>query len=176
MKRGMVSIIVAAALALGTLTVPAFGAGGGPAHKDKQFMMKAAKDGLAEVQLGQLAQQQASAQEVKDFGSRMVTDHSKANDELTALAQQKNVKLPTKVDRSHTRMMDKLKKQTGAAFDKAYMTEMVREHTKDVTEFQKAQGKVKDADVKAFIDKTLPVLQQHLQSAKEIAGKVAGGQ
>ncbi|MBJ6724731.1 DUF4142 domain-containing protein [Geomesophilobacter sediminis] len=156
--------VVASALAAGTFTA-----------KEKAFMKKAAADGVAEMQLGQLAQTNAKTQEVKDFGSRMVTDHGKANDELTAIAQQKGLTLPSAVNRKHKMLADKLNKLTGDAFDRAYMREMVKEHMKDVATFKKAQKNAQDSDLQGWIGKTLPILEDHLKNAKEIASRVGAG-
>jgi putative membrane protein len=134
---------------------------------DKKFFMEAASGGMIEVELGQLAQQKAQAVTVKDFGMRMVTDHSKANDELKALAQQKNLQMPTQLEGKYRSMIDKLTKLSGSDFDKKYMKMMVKDHNKDVKEFRKAGKKVKDADLNAWAVKTLPTLEQHLQQAKD---------
>lgn len=142
------------------------------AHKDKSFITKAAKDGMMEVQLGQIAKEKGQSQEVKDFGARMMTDHAKANEELKALAQQKGVQLPTEMEHKAKSANDKLNKKMGMDFDKAYMKMMVKDHTADVKAFQKASEGAKDPDVKAFAAKTLPTLQEHLQQAKDIASKV----
>lgn len=133
---------------------------------DQQFMMKAAQGGMAEVQLGNLAKDHASSQAVKDFGQHMVDDHTKANDELKDLASRKNVTLPSAVDAKDQATMDRLSKLNGAAFDRAYMKDMVMDHKKDVAEFQKEANSGRDSDVKSWASKTLPTLQQHLQMAQ----------
>lgn len=144
------------------------------AAADRHFVTKAAEGGLMEVELGNLAQQKASNDAVKQFGQRMVTDHSKANDELKSLAQQKGVTLPTEMDAKGKAMKARLEKLSGEAFDKAYMKDMVTDHTKDVSEFEKASNTAKDNDVKTWAGKTLPTLQDHLKQAKEVHGQVAG--
>lgn len=133
---------------------------------DQQFMMKAAQGGMAEVELGNLAKEHASSQAVKDFGRHMVDDHSKANDELKSLAARKNVTLPGSIDAKDQATKDRLSKMNGAAFDKAYMRDMVMDHKKDVAEFQKEANSGMDPDVKNWASKTLPTLQQHLQMAQ----------
>jgi putative membrane protein len=142
------------------------------AAQDKRFAKEAAVGGLMEVKLGQAAQEKAQSQDVKDFGKMMVEDHGKANDELKALAQQKNVKLPAGMDSAHRSMVSRLSKKSGADFDKAYMQEMVKDHAADVAEFRKASQEVKDPDLKGWADKTLPALEKHLQAAKDTAQKV----
>jgi putative membrane protein len=138
---------------------------------DKHFIRKAAEGGLAEVELGKLATQKASSDEVKKFGQRMVDDHSKANDQLKQLAQQKGVDLPTQPDAKDKATKSRLEKLSGEQFDKAYMQDMVKDHTKDVSEFKKESTSAKDPDVKNFASQTLPTLQDHLKEAKSIAPK-----
>ena len=146
--------------------------GGQLDHSDRKFLETAAKDGLAEVELGQLASQRAESPDVKQFGQRMVQDHGKANDQLKQLAQSKGMDVPTETDKSHQKKMAKLQKLNGAQFDKQYMDDMVKDHKKDVKEFEKQSKNAKDADVRAFAAKTLPTLQDHLKMAKDTQKKV----
>lgn len=136
------------------------------AAADKTFAMTAAAGGLAEVALGKLAQQNGSNDQVKQFGSRMVDDHSKANDELKQIASSKGITLPTDVDAKHKSELAKMQKLTGAQFDRAYMDSMVKDHKEDVSEFHKESTAGKDSDIKAFAAKTLPTLQDHLKMAQ----------
>jgi putative membrane protein len=145
------------------------------AASDLTFAKEAAIGGMAEVELGTLAKEKASSPDVKQFADRMVTDHSKANDELKQWAQQKNATLPTDVDAKHKATKDRLSKLSGEEFDKAYMHEMVSDHVKDVNEFKKESTAAKDADLKAWAGKTLPTLEEHLKSAREDNAKVNGG-
>ena len=135
-------------------------------RSDRKFMEKAAEGGMAEVQLGKLAAEKASSAEVKQFGQRMVDDHSKANDQLKQIATSKGVQLPTGLDRSTQREMDKLSKMSGADFDREYMKHMVSDHKKDVSEFKTESNRAKDPQVKQFAATTLPTLQQHLELAQ----------
>jgi putative membrane protein len=134
---------------------------------DLTFVLDAAKGGMAEVELGQLAADKASSDDVKKFGQRMVTDHSKANDELKTLAQSKSITLPSQVDAKDKATHDRLAKLSGAAFDRAYMAHMVTDHRKDVGEFRKESTAGKDSDVKAWAAKTLPTLEEHLKMAQD---------
>jgi putative membrane protein len=145
------------------------------AQADSQFVMTAAEGGIMEVELGRLAQQKASNAEVKEFASRMVTDHSKANDELKSIAGGKNITLPTeeKVKQKHQGMIAKLEKLEGAAFDRAYMADMVKDHNKDVGLFEKEASGGRDKEWKAFAEKTLPTLKEHQKMAKDINAKVS---
>ena len=148
--------------------------GGTLAPADRTFVREAATGGLAEVELGNLAKEKASNADVKQFGDRMVTDHSKANDELKQWAQQKNVTLPTELDARTKATRDRLSKLSGEAFDKAYMAAMVTDHQKDVAAFQRESKMAKDADLKTWAGKTLPTLEDHLKLARETRSKVAG--
>ena len=128
--------------------------------KDKTFMKKAAKGGMMEVAMGKVAEQNAQSDDVKSFGKRMVTDHSKANDELKSIASKKGGQLPTK---EHSG------KWTS---DKAYMDMMVEDHEKDLAEFKEEASTGSDPDVKKFADDTAKMVQEHLDLAKEIQGKL----
>ena len=141
---------------------------------DAAFMRQAANDGMAEVEHGRLATQNASSDDVKQFGQRMVDDHSKANDELKGLASQKNVTLPATMDAKHQAMQAKLAKLKGAAFDTAYMSHMVTAHGQAVALFQKEAKGGTDADAKAWAAKTLPTLQEHHKSAQALNARLKG--
>lgn len=152
---------------------------------DKDFVMKVAKDGKAEVELGNLALTKASSEDVKQFAQRLIDDHSKANDELTQLAQSKGITLPSaspadkptgtekSVDAESTATMERLNRLSGAEFDREYIRLMVMDHDKAVTLFEKqASGKDGDAEIKSWAEKTLPTLREHQRMAHELAGKV----
>jgi putative membrane protein len=143
---------------------------------DRKFIDEAAKGGMAEVQLGKLAAEKAESPQVKQFGQRMVDDHTKANSQLQQLASTKNVTLPQDIDRSHQHEYDRLQKLSGAQFDREYMKHMVSDHKKDVKEFQKTAKSAKDPDVKNFAQTTLPTLEDHLRQAQtdEAAVKSSG--
>lgn len=126
---------------------------------------------MSEVQLGQMAATRGTSELVKQFGQRMVDDHTKANQELIRLAVQKNVTLPQAVNSKQQSIADKLTKLTGADFDKEYIADMVDDHEEDVEAFSKQAEKGTDAAVKAFAAQTLPTLQKHLQLAREIKAK-----
>jgi putative membrane protein len=135
---------------------------------DQKFVMKAAQGGMAEVQLGELAKEKGSSDAVKQFGQRMVDDHSKANDQLKQLAANKGVDLPSSLDAKDEATKTRLSKLSGDAFDRAYMKDMVADHTKDVSEFRRESQSAKDPDVKNFASQTLPTLEDHLKSAKSV--------
>src|SRR5437867_10646321 len=121
--------------------------------KDKTFIHKAAKGGMMEVAMGTLAEQNGQSDDVKSFGKRMVTDHSKANDELKSIAAQKGVKLPSK---------EPTEKWSS---DKAYMNMMVKDHEKDLAEFQDEANNGRDPDVKKIEEDKAKVVKEHLELA-----------
>jgi putative membrane protein len=135
---------------------------------DQKFMLEAAMGGMMEVELGKVAVQKGSSEAIKKFGQRMIDDHSKANSELTALATSKGLTVPTELDAKHKTDVDKLSKLSGDAFDRAYAKEMLKDHTKDVSEFERQSTRAADADLKAFVSKTLPTLKEHLELAKSL--------
>jgi putative membrane protein len=129
---------------------------------DRTFVEKAASGGMAEVKMGKLAVDKGTSPTVKQFGQKMVDDHGKANDELKSIASKKNLTLPTEVDSKHQAAYDKLAKLSGSDFDKAYIDAMVKDHDEDVKEFKKATSTAgMDADLKAWAEKTLGVIQEH---------------
>ena len=135
-------------------------AAGKLSDKDKTFMVNAAKGGMMEVEWGKLAAQHAQNADVKKFGNRMVTDHSKANSELMALAKEEGVSLPA------AKASGKWKS------DKDYMDMMVKDHEKDLAEFQAEAQNGTDPDLKKFADKTSKMVKKHLDMAKETQGKL----
>ena len=135
---------------------------------DAKFAVDAANGGMAEVALGKLAQGKATNAKVKEFADMMVADHTKANDELMALAKTKNITLPDSVSADEKKAMDDLSKKSGKDFDKAYVDLMVDDHKKDVKEFEDATKDLKDADIRAFATKTLPTLRTHLEHINAI--------
>jgi putative membrane protein len=128
--------------------------------KDKMFMKKAAKGGMMEVAMGKLAEEKGQSDDVKSFGKRMVADHGKANDELKKIAAQKNVKLPAK------------EPTVSWSSDKAYMDAMVKDHEKDLAEFNEEANNGSDPDVKKFAADTAKVVQEHLDLAKQTQSKL----
>jgi putative membrane protein len=148
------------------------------AQEDMEFATEAAQGGLKEVQLGELAQQQAASDAVKEFGQRMVTDHGKANDQLKQIAQQKGIELPQELPTDAQQLHDELAQKSGEEFDRAYMDEMVKDHEEDVEKFRQYTENGQDPDLTGFAEETLPVLEEHLQLAQKTQEQVtasAGG-
>ena len=146
--------------------------GGSLSHGDMKFVNDAAQGGMAEVQAGQIAADKATDPAIKSFGQKMVEDHGKANDQLKEWAQGKNIMMPTQLDSSHQKMIDKLNKLSGEDFDKQYVKDMVSDHKDDVSEFQKFAERGDDQSLKDWAGKTLPTLQMHLAMIQEIHDKM----
>jgi putative membrane protein len=142
------------------------------AQEDMDFAKTAAGDGMAEVKLGTLAQQNAENGQVKQFGQRMVDDHSKANDKLKSIAESKKVDLPQQLPPEAQQAYDELQKKKGHDFDQAYMDDMVKDHKKAIELFQKEATGGKDKDLQKFAQDTLPTLQQHLDMAQKAQEQV----
>ncbi len=142
---------------------------------DRNFVLEAARGGMMEVQLGQIAVKNAQSPQVRDFGQRMIDDHSKANDRLKQVAQTKNITLPADLDPAHKNEVQKLSALKGPEFDRSYMQLMVSEHKKDVAAFERESRSGKDPEIRQFAAETLPVLQEHLRLAETIAPQVGAG-
>lgn len=138
--------------------------------QDRTFLMDAAQGGMMEVELGRVAAQKGVSDSVKQFGQRMVDDHSKADTELASVASNKGITLPTTLDEKHQAEVTKLSAMSGAEFDRAYAKKMLSDHTKDVSEFERESTRGTDADLKTFATNTLPTLREHLQMAKALPG------
>jgi putative membrane protein len=137
--------------------------------EDSLFVLEAAKGGMMEVEAGNLAQQNASSQRVKDFGAMMVRDHSQANNELKSLVSGRGIMLPDSLPSDMRKHMDAMKKMTGKAFDTHYISMMLNDHKKDVSKFEKESKDAKDADIRNWAGKTLPTLKTHLDSVQAIS-------
>lgn len=135
---------------------------------DKKFVKDAAEGGLAEVEMGKLAVQKGTIPEIKQFGQKLIDDHTKANDQLKQVAGQDKITVPTAPDKKEQDRIDKLSKLSGAKFDKAFVKEEVKDHKTDITAFQQEAQGGSDANVKTFASNTLPVLHQHLQIAENL--------
>lgn len=141
---------------------------GSKSDDDAEFAVEAADGGLLEVELGSLALTKASSNEVKKFAQMMVDEHTKANNELKALAQQKNITLPTVMSNEHQKKYDDLNKKSGADFDKDYIDLMVRDHKDDIDEFEDQAKDGEDAELKSWASGKVPTLRHHLQEAERI--------
>lgn len=141
-------------------------------YSDSDFAVEAADGGMLEVQLGKIALTNSSNQDVKDFGQMMIDDHTKANNELMALAKEKNITLPPAPSQKSVKRIKDLNEKTGGDFDKDYINFMVSDHESVISSFENASNKTADADIRSFVDKTLPVLKNHLSAAKTLKDKL----
>ena len=136
---------------------------------DRKFIQEAAESGMFEVQVAQLATTKASDPAVKSFAGMLVEQHSTANNELVQLANSKKVELSAAPPRSKRRDVENLGKLTGNEFDRRFMREVgIKVHEKDIKKFEKASESAKDPELKAWIDKTLPRLREHLAQAQKM--------
>ena len=130
---------------------------------DQDFILAAVQGGLTEVKLGELAARNGKRDDVKQFGQMMVKDHTAINADLEALASQKGVTLPGRLDAKHQGMVDKMTGLAGSEFDDAYITGMIKDHQTDAREFKAVAAETKDPDIKSFLDKSIPVVERHLK-------------
>jgi len=135
---------------------------------DADFMVKAANGGMTEVQAAQIAEQKASTGKVKQFATKMREDHSKLNDQLSQLAKDLNVTIPSAIDQDSQSMIDKLNQTPAVDFDKTFMDMMVKGHDNTVDLFQKASKSVVNPEIHNFITSALPTIESHQQMAKKI--------
>ena len=169
MRRRGIDVALVAMAVCTWLAASSFAGQRPQASPDQAFIKKAAVGGLAEVQLGKLAVEHAASPDVKQFGQRMVGDHDKANRELMAMAEQKGSAVPTALDRKHRQTADRLGKLHGAAFDRAYIQEMVKDHEQDVRLFRTEAQQGTDPELKRWAATTLPTLEEHLTMARNLA-------
>jgi putative membrane protein len=136
---------------------------------DQIFLRQAAQGNLAEIQLGELAQKNGSSQVVKQFGQRMVTDHTNLIDKVKSLASSKGFTLPISPSAKDQATYRTLASKTGSDFDKAYITDMINDHTHDINDFEQESNSGADPDIRALASQALPTLQVHLRQAENAA-------
>jgi putative membrane protein len=141
-------------------------------NNTRDFVTEAASGGMMEVELGQMAQQKATSQRVKDFGAMMVRDHSKANDELKSAVSGK-LDVPATMKEKHQHHVTELRDKTGTEFDKAYIKMMVDDHEADIKKFEDIAKESTDPAVKNFANNALPTLRTHLTEAKSIRDELS---
>ncbi|CAG5067828.1 hypothetical protein DYBT9623_00555 [Dyadobacter sp. CECT 9623] len=137
---------------------------------DKEFVIAAADGGMLEVKLGELASQRATSAKCKDYGKMMVTDHTKVNEELKALARKKQLTVPAKLSTAKQQQYDSLAAQTGEKFDMLYMNMMIASHEEAIGVFQTESNKGQDPDLKKWADSKIPALKHHLEMAEQLLG------
>lgn len=141
-----------------------------PRDKDHAFIQMAGKAGMGEVKLAELGVEKGHSEEVKNLAAMLVKDHTKANNELGAIAKAKGIEIPMPGEKEKGKLA-MISAKTGADFDKAFLAEMKECHKKDIALFEETSAEAKDKDVKTFIDKTLPVLKTHADHVKKLHGK-----
>jgi putative membrane protein len=143
---------------------------------DKKMVTNMAMANMAEIEAGRLAQSKSQSEQVKNFAQQMIDDHTKALNDVQQLAQSKGIALPTTLDRTHKTKADKLAALSGEAFDRAYMQQAgVSDHKKTHDMLRQAQNRAKDPDLKALAARTLPIVDQHLNSANQLHKDTARG-
>jgi putative membrane protein len=151
-------------LAMGLLiAVPGANAATTVSTADRGFILAAAQGGMTEVKLGELDAQKGTRDDVKAFGQMMAKDHTAINDDLKALAAQKGVTLPDGLDAKHQGTVDKMVALTGSEFDDAYIAAMIKAHQQDTEAFKAESAATQDADIKSFVDKSIPFVDGHLK-------------
>jgi len=137
--------------------------------RDKTFVRKASEGGLAEVQLGKLAAEKGASDEVKSFGQKMVDDHSKLNEKMGPVADSMGVMVPKHLNKEDQAEYDKLSALSGDAFDKEYITFMVKDHHADLREFRIEANNTTDANLKDVVTEGAQVIHDHMVMIDKIA-------
>lgn len=138
---------------------------------DRNFVKEAAIDGMYEVEVGKIASEQGGDPAVKSFGRKLASDHSAANDELKQLSSARNLDLPGELPMAKQRSLDKLRKASGSQFDRQFIDKVaIKDHEKDIKRFEEQARKGKDPEIRAWAEKTLPKLREHLADARRLQG------
>lgn len=140
----------------------------GAKMSDQQFVDFAAQTDMVEANLGKLAGTASSTQAVKDYGEMLVTDHTSDYNQLSTVAQQAGLKLPSAIDPEHQKMIAPFYKLKGGAFDKKYAAEMISGHSKAIEIYRKEADDAQNSGLKSYAQQTLTVLQKHLDGAKNL--------
>jgi len=148
---------------------PLFGQAAAAGTSDKDFMKNVAEADMLEAHFGQMAQDQASRQDIKDYGQMLVTDHTANYKDLGTLASKSNTDIPKAIDAKDNKTIDAFTRLKGPAFDHRFLAEMIQAHQKAIAEFKREAEHGTDADVKAFANSTLPKLQEHLEKARDLS-------
>ena len=136
---------------------------------DKHFLKTAAQGGMAEVKLGQLAADKGGTEAVKDFGNKMVQDHTKLNDAMMPFIQQAGLSAPTKLSAKDQALYDRLNKLSGAAFDSAYTSAMMKDHSMDKAEFKKEMASTKNTQLRDAVKQGEQTIDEHLEMVHKLA-------
>jgi putative membrane protein len=182
----MMRVLATVASLFALLVVPAAAQEGNPAfmtpdtgpkqpnNTDRVFVHAAAIGGMAEVELGRLAEQKGQNDAVKEFARRMVNDHGKANERLVGLAKEDDIAVPDELDQEHKARRDRLNAASGSEFDLAYVAGQVADHQKTAQLLEHEIGSGQDIELIGFASDTLPVVLQHLRTAQELQAELTG--
>lgn len=172
MKRssGVVALVLGCAL-----TAMGSQANAQSSAADKAFVQKAAEGGLAEVKLGQLAAEKASDAEVKQFGQKMVDDHTNLNNQMKPIAEKLGVTVPESLAPKEQALYDRLNGLSGEQFDKAYVQAMVKDHHEDLREFTREEHAARDQNLKTAVSQGRGVIEQHTKMADAMARRMHVG-
>lgn len=166
LSTGFVCGAICCIPALAQTTPPAAGTA---TAADKEFITFVGQTDMTEAHFGQLAQDQATDQDIKDYGQTLVTDHTKDYNTVSALATKLGADMPKGIDAAHNKMIDPVAKLKGRAFDRRFLADMVKGHEQAIAKYKKEADSGDNADLKAYASATLPTLQMHLQKAEELA-------
>ena len=144
------------------------------AAEDKSFLLQAAEANMAETLMGQMAEQRSNNPVIRRFAAQMVRDHGQLLTEVRELASTKGFALPYSIDIADDAAQQHFSSLSGDQFDRAYMSLMVKDHGRDVAQFDHASNHAADPQVQHFAARTLPILQAHLSEAEQLEG--GGGQ
>lgn len=148
---------------------------GGLNKKDASYLRRMGEADLAEVEAGKLASSKASSPEVKKFAEHMVEEHGKGMEEGKQLASSKGQQPPSEPAKKHRSAMKKLEGQSGEAFDRAYMNQMVKDHQETLKLLQEAAKNAQDPEIKAAAQKKVPTVQEHLKMARQQTASLGQG-
>lgn len=154
---------------------PVFAQAAAGGTSDKDFIKMAGEADMVEAHFGQMAQDQASRQDIKDYGQMLVTDHTANYNDLVALAAKAGGDVPKGIDAKDNKKIDAFKSLKGAAFDHRFLAEMIQAHQQAIAEFKREAEHGENADVKAFANSTLPKLQEHLEKARDLSKPMKHG-
>lgn len=140
--------------------------------KDMKFLKDTAEDGHFEVQASQMAAERATRPEVKDFAGKLANDHTQLSNDLSSLASNKGVTLPSSMDKKDRKELDRLGKLSGKKFDHEYLKEMIKNHKEDIRDFKSAAKDAKDPDVKSWAQNHISALEDHLKMAQDLEKKM----
>lgn len=152
---------------LGAAMALSLGTASAQDHPESAFLTDATRGNIAEVKMGELAQQRGQSEAIREYGEMLVEQHSKALKETAELAKDLNVIPPALPSAEQTQKHDALARLSGAEFDQAFATEMVKAHQETIAQYER-QARSGDSKVAKLAEETLPTLQEHLAMAQRL--------